>query len=75
MSICCLFLPLCLKNKVYLCTFSAFNMFNLLDTQFYLSHKKMLVKILGFEVSFNQLTNKVRRNVKLSKYLPIVKPD
>ena len=75
MSIRCLFLLLCLKNKVYLCTFSAFNMFNLLDTQFYLSHKKMLVKILGFEVSFNQLTNKVRRNVKLSKYSPSVKPD
>ena len=49
-------------------TFITFNMFNLLYTQLQLSHKKIMVKILDFEVSFNQLIDKVRRNVKLSKY-------
>ena len=38
-------------------------MFNLCDTQFQLTHKKIFVKILGSEVSFNQFTNKVRKNV------------
>ena len=40
-------------------------MFNLLDTQFQLSYKGILVKILGFEVSFNQLTKKTARGVSL----------
>ena len=33
-------------------------------------HKKILSKILGFEALFNQLMDKVRRNVKLRKHLP-----
>ena len=37
--------------------------------------RRFLVKILGFEISFNQLMDKVRRNVKLSEYLPSVKLD
>ena len=50
-------------------------MFNLKNAQVQLSHKKILVKILGFEYSFNQQTYKVRRNVKLSELneLPSVK--
>ena len=58
---------------IILYTSSAFSMFNLYDTQFHLSHKKILIKMLGFEVSFNQLTDKVRWNVKLSEYLPSAK--
>ena len=50
---------------VILFTSSAFYMFNLLDTQFQLSYKGILVKILGFEVSFNQLTEKTARGVSL----------
>ena len=61
MSICCLFLPLCLQNKIYF--------------QFQLPHKKILVKILGFEVSFKQIMDKVRRNIKLNEYLASVKLD
>ena len=56
-------------------TFITFNILNLQNTQFKLSHEKLLVKILGFEVSFNQFTDKFRRNVKLSKYLRSVKSD
>ena len=48
-------------------------MFNLCDTQFQLTHKKILVKILGSKVSLNQFTNKVRKNVKLNEYLSSVK--
>ena len=55
--------------------FSPFNTFNLQDTQFQFYHKKILVKILGFEVSFNQFIDKKRRNVKLREYLPSVKLD
>ena len=51
------------------------NTFNLQDTQFQLTYEKSLVKILGFEISFNQLMDKVRKNVKLSEYLPSVKLD
>ena len=40
-----------------------------------MSHKKNLVKILGFEVSFNQLTDTVRRNVKSRECLPSEKFD
>ena len=29
--------------------------------------------MLGFEVAFNQLKDEVRRNVKLSEYLPKMK--
>ena len=60
---------------IILYTFSTFNMFNLKNAQVQLSHKKILVKILGFEYSFNQQTYKVRRNVKLSELneLPSVK--
>ena len=60
MSICCLFLPLCLQSKIYF--------------QFQLPHKKILVKILGFEVSFKHM-DKVRRNIKLNEYLASVKLD
>ena len=75
MSICCLLLLLCLQNKMYiiLYTFSTFNMFSLLDTQFLLSHQNILVIILGFEVTFSQLTDKLRTNEKLREYLPSVK--
>ena len=35
--------------------------------------RTFLDKILGFEVSFNQLTDKVRTNLKLTEYLTSVK--
>ena len=60
---------------IILYTFITFNILNLQNTQFKLPHEKLLVKILGFEVSFNQFTDKFRRNVKLSKYLLSVKSD
>ena len=37
----------------------------------YYAQRKILVKILDFEVSFNQLTENARRNVKLSKYFQV----
>lgn len=37
--------------------------------------RSFLVKILGLEVLFNQLADKVKRNLKLRIYLPIVKLD
>lgn len=37
--------------------------------------RSFLVKILGLEVLFNQLADKVKRNLKLRIYLPIVKFD
>ena len=59
-----------LQKKMYviISTFSTFNTFNLQDTKF-------SYKILGFEASFNQLKDKVRRNVKLRGYLRSVKLD
>ena len=52
----------------YICLTCRIHIFNY-------SIKKVWVKILGFEVSFNQLVDKVKRNVKLSDYLPSVKLD
>ena len=62
---------------IILYTFITFNILNLQNklNKFKLPHEKLLVKILGFEVSFNQFTDKFRRNVKLSKYLLSVKSD
>ena len=37
----------------------------------YYAQREILVKILDFEVSFNQLTENARRNVKLSKYFQV----
>ena len=56
-------------------TLSTFNMFNLQNTHFQFSHKKTLVKILVLEDLLNQLTDKVRRNVKVSKYFSSVMLD
>ena len=57
-----------IRLACYICLTCRIHIFNY-------SIKKVWVKILGFEVSFNQLTDKVKRNLKLSDYLPSVKLD
>ena len=56
------------QNYTILYTFSILYTFNFQDTHFQLPHKKVLIKILGIEVSLNQVTDKRRKNVKLSEY-------
>ena len=71
MSACCLFLLLCLQNKMHiiLYMFSTFNKFNLQCRKFKLSYKKFLIKILGFEVLFNQPTGKKKNESKIKPIL------